>query len=75
MKTLKLHTGIYSLTAIHCAISAFSDLCEVHVVEDGMYFVCIFSDCMYDIDKTCREFENYLIDWMKTAHVNPVGHH
>jgi hypothetical protein len=58
---LRLNSRIYSLSNIQNAINAYSGLCSVDFSIDGDYFICVFSECLYSIDLTINEFENYLI--------------
>ncbi len=68
MNELSLNKNYYSREHIIAAVTAFAGLCRVELSENEDYYVCVFSNCVYDVDVTKKEFENYLIDLINTSH-------
>ena len=62
MNELLLRKSIFDINNINKAIKSFKDICSVSIKETEEYFVCLFSDCVYDTCITVSEFENYIID-------------
>lgn len=62
MNKLRLNKNIFSQSSISYAIDVFESLCVIIVSEDEKYFICSFDNCKYDVEKSKKEFENYLID-------------
>ena len=56
-----MNKSIYEFKKIRYTIQAFGGICEVDIKEDSVYWICIFSKCGFDLERTIREFENYLI--------------
>ena len=57
---LKLHTEIFSLDKISYTIDAFKNIAKITVTQKKDYYICVFSHCKFDIEKTICEFSNYL---------------
>ena len=66
MKELKLNKDLYPLEFIKTAADTYHDLCTISVVERSPYYICLFSDCIYNEEITKKEFENYLIDLLNS---------
>lgn len=66
MNNLSLDLEVYNRSIILEAINAYRGLCVIDYTERGHKFICKFSKCKYNIDKTTLEFENYVIDLMNT---------
>lgn len=66
-ETLHLHKELYNRSCIYSGINAYRLLAHIRVQENGNYWVCSFSDCVYDPDLTAHEFENYLINLMNAV--------
>ena len=62
MICLLLHDDIYSRSSIEFACRAYSDIAEISLKDCGDHTELVFADCLYDVDKTVKEFENYLIN-------------
>lgn len=62
---LFLNEEIYSVGSIRGAVEAFEGLCKIVLRQESGYIICEFSDCVEDLYLTMREFENYLIGYMK----------
>lgn len=58
---LFLLKDLYLIDSINDTRTAFSRLTKVNILEDEKYWICEFTDCKYDFEKTVKEFENYLI--------------
>jgi len=58
---LFLLKDFYSIGNVNDTCVAFSMLSTVSVSEDEKYWICEFADCKYGLEKTEKEFENYLI--------------
>lgn len=58
---LVLNKGLYSYSYIGQAIMVYKRLTDISVIEDEKYWICEFDNCKYGIDRTKKEFENYLI--------------
>lgn len=67
MNKLFLNKSIYTQKQILDTISAFSSLCNIKLCDDVAYFICEFYNCIYEIEETKKEFENYLIDLINTS--------
>lgn len=65
---LKLSKQVFNVAAIETAISAFTGLAKINLVESADYWICSFSDCKYPEMLTASEFENYVIDLMNSKH-------
>lgn len=66
MHKLKLNTNIFTKDHIIKAAEAYKDICKIAITEEDGYIFCEFTDCIYCIDETVKEFENYVIDLMNT---------
>ena len=62
MDEYRFNKKIYDLQQISLAIKAYSDITQINVMETEDYFILCFHNCKYLIERTVREFENYLID-------------
>lgn len=69
MSNLNLSKDIYNKLMIDKSIVAFSELASIAVFENEKYYICLFTNCRYDIKKTKKEFENYLIDLTNTCSI------
>ena len=69
MNELLLTKKIYEIKYINDAADAFSSLCKVLIKETDSYYSCIFVDCVYDVEETKCEFENYIIDLMNAGRI------
>lgn len=58
---LYLLKDLYSIDYINDTRIAFSRMAKVSVSEDEKYWICEFTGCKYGLEKTVKEFENYLI--------------
>ena len=61
MNKLSLNKKIYSESAVKEAISAYSNLAIILMVDRGNYWECRFKKCRFSPSITMKEFENYLI--------------
>ncbi len=61
---IKLNKEIYSAEHIQQAVSDYSSLAVIRTEDDSGYFVCSFSACRYDEQRTAKEFVNYVTDLM-----------
>ncbi len=59
--TLLLLKDLYSIEYLDDARTAFSRLTKICISDDKKYWICEFTDCKYAVEKTKKEFENYLI--------------
>lgn len=62
MIQLKLKKELYSLSDIRTAQAAYAGICQLEVGENDTHWLCNFSACKYEEQRTIMEFENYLID-------------
>lgn len=58
---LKLCSDIYNLQTINYAIEKYKEIAQISVNLKDKYYICVFSDCKYDITETKYEFENFII--------------
>lgn len=58
---LFLSKEIYSYYYIEQTRTVYEKLADISVNEDENYWICEFCDCKYEIERTKKEFENYLI--------------
>lgn len=58
---LKLNKDIYLIDNIRYCIEQYSHVCDIAASDDNKYYICVFSNCKYDLSETINEFENYLI--------------
>lgn len=63
---LKLHKDIFDRSSIVSGVRAYQSLANIHIEEDKSYWICSFTNCVYEPELTQREFENYVIDLMNT---------
>lgn len=69
---IELNKKIYTKDTIRSAVKAYEALAKIQVLESVEYWICIFDKCIYDIELTRHEFENYCIDLMNAkADGNP----
>lgn len=47
---------------VKLSIKAFDSIAHITLSQNENYFICLFYKCLYDIEETKKEFENYLID-------------
>lgn len=66
-ENLLLNKELYRYTAIEKAIADYRNLATIHIGDDGKYWNCRFSNCIYGFERTAWEFENYLICVMNCA--------
>lgn len=64
MIQLKLKKELYPLSYISTAQATYTGICQLEVEENDTYWLCNFSACKYEEQRTIMEFENYLIDLM-----------
>ena len=62
---LYLNNSIFPKEPVCLAVEAFSEICQMEIKQVGEYLMCSFFDCKEDVDLTKKEFENYLIGYMK----------
>lgn len=58
---LRLNKDIYSRNIIEKVSDAYTQLCEIQIVERETFFECKFFNTITDTELTMNEFENYLI--------------
>lgn len=58
---LYLNQELYSEKMIREAIYVYKGLAKILVLKEEQYWVCKFDDCIYGLERTKKEFENYLI--------------
>lgn len=58
---LSLSKEIYGRNIIEKVIKAYSEICDVQIVEHKKYYDCIFRKTLMDTELTMKEFEDYLI--------------
>ena len=68
MNKLMLNKSLFAKHALLTGIAAFKGICTIDYTESGDYYCCIFLNCIYDIDITKKEFENYIIDLINTSY-------
>ena len=56
--------SIYPKEYICSVLSDYEKYAKTELEEDDNYWIIIFSETLYDMDLTIKEFENYLIDLM-----------
>ena len=69
MNNNTFNKDIYSKKCISRAIEDYKDLAEISFSENGMYYICEFSNTKYDKMETEREFANYLIELQNTRSI------
>lgn len=62
MNKLFLNKNIFEEAMIKLSIKAFDSIARITLSQNKNYFICLFHECLYDIEETKKEFENYLID-------------
>lgn len=62
MIQLKLKKELYPLSYISTAQAAYAEICQMQVDENDTHWLCNFSACKYEEQRTIMEFENYLIN-------------
>ena len=67
MNELYLSKDIYSTYLIEQTIVAFSNLADISFYDNDNHNICVFKNCIYSLDQTIKEFENYLIDLSNKA--------
>ena len=58
---LKLCSDIYDAQIINYAIEKYKEIAKISMILKDKYYICLFSDCKYDITETKYEFENFII--------------
>ena len=62
MNKLFLNKNIFEEAMVKLSIKAFDSIAHITLSQNENYFICLFYKCLYDIEETKKEFENYLID-------------
>lgn len=62
MNSLVLSKEIYPEHCLSQAKSDYTQLATITISENSSKWIIEFSDCVYDINQTIKEFENYLIE-------------
>lgn len=62
MNRLILDNNIYSRYIVEKAINDYSEVAKIILGIKKEKMICKFSDSIYDVEKTIKEFENYIID-------------
>lgn len=62
MNELKLSKEIYNDSLVNIAVKQFSGISNIVINNEEFYLKCVFSRCVYDVETTLKEFENYVID-------------
>jgi len=60
----EFNAKIYGEEAIQAATSAFSGFAKIVYISNSDYNKCFFLFCKYNLQKTIKEFENYMIDFL-----------
>lgn len=58
---LQLKKEIYDIKAVEIAIQDFGRISKITLYDEGNYWGCSFEKCRFSIERTIKEFENYLI--------------
>ena len=61
MNKLHISKELFKETSLHHAIKAYSCIATISYIEQAEDWLLDFSNCIYGIEKTINEFENYLI--------------
>lgn len=61
MKKLKINRSVYSDETIKSTMQAYQHLTTITIQNIGDYTVLTFRKCIFDEERTVKEFENYLI--------------
>ncbi len=62
MNELKLSKEIYNYSLVKIAAKEFDGISNIVINDEQDYLRCVFSECVYDVETTLKEFENYVID-------------
>lgn len=62
MNELKLSKEIYNYGLVKMAVKEFAEISNIVVNIEENYLRCVFTNCVYDVETTLKEFENYVID-------------
>ena len=58
---LKLNTKLFKKEIIEEAINDYTNIANIDISFEYDYFICVFSNCKYNLSITMKEFTNYLI--------------
>ena len=61
MSKVCISKEIFKETSLQLAIKAYSGIAVISFVENDENWLLDFSNCIYDIERTTNEFENFLI--------------
>ena len=61
MNELLISKYMFEEISLLQAIKAYSDISKITFSENGEFWILVFSNCTYGIERTIHEFENYLI--------------
>ena len=61
MNKLQVSKIIFKKRSLLRAIEAYSNISKITYSEKDEYWLLVFFNCLYGIDRTIHEFENYLI--------------
>ncbi len=65
--------SIYEEEALKTAINDFGNIAQItyRLSEDGKKYIVTFEDCIPDLDKTQKEFANYVL--METIRIKRIA--
>ena len=61
MRELKLNNEIFSMESIRAAKEAYLEIANITVLHGRRCTILFFTNCRHDVERTVKEFENYLI--------------
>jgi hypothetical protein len=67
-KTLILDLELYPERLIEKAIRNYREIAEITCTRNGEFAEMLFKNCVYDEERTLREFENHLIELCNIRH-------
>ena len=62
MQRLEFDSVLYKKDAVKQAITDYQDLAEIHFQDFSSKYICEVSQTKYDLDETCLEFSNYVLE-------------
>lgn len=62
MNSVKFNKKLYSKGHILTAICDYDHIADIVLSENADYYVCGFRNTKYNMEKTKKEFANYLIE-------------
>jgi len=73
MLTIEYDPDIYSHKVLEQAIAAYQELARIELIEQKGIYYCKIINTVYDLEETCNEFDNFVLQLAITTHGDNHG--